>query len=269
MTWLKDPLVTFLVVGACVFVLASVLSKDDISYDIEIDTALVTRLQEHWSAQMKREPSSQESAKLVDQYVRDEIYFREANRLQLDANDSIVRRRMIQKLRFLTEDIALSKQANEEELRRYYRDHQERYQEPARYSFSHRYFSPDRRADAKADAHAALETDTPGDPFMLQTTFERSTGSQLRSLFGTAFAEAITALHPSKAPAGPIPSAYGWHTVLLHDVEPGRLPGFSEVAERVASDASQFARRHANETYFEELKTRYNVTYTGVKPALP
>ena len=119
--------------------------------------------------QMRRPPSPQELSGLVDQYIREEIYYREARRMGLDANDTIVRRRMVQKLTFLTEDVATAAPLEETALKAYYDENIDEYRLPERISFKHRYFSSDRREDAEADARTALDdTEVTGDAFMLQ-----------------------------------------------------------------------------------------------------
>ena len=66
---------------------------------------------------------------------------------------------------------------------------------------------------------------------------------------------------------GPVKSAYGWHAVLVTDRAPAATQPFAQVAERVASDAQQAARRAANEAYYEQLKGRYEVNYPDIEAA--
>ena len=120
MRWLRDPLVVFLGVGALMFLAASHFWDEEISYVVKLDEEDVRRISDKWATQMRRAPSEQELSELVADFVRDEIYYREAQRLSLNANDSIVRARMIQKLTFLTEDIATGVSISDEALRQYY-----------------------------------------------------------------------------------------------------------------------------------------------------
>ena len=261
MNWLKDPLVTFLIAGAAIFVLAGMFSAEEISYDVEVRDADIKRLYDQWSMQMRRPPTDQELAGLVDQFVKEEIYYRESQRLGLDANDTIVRRRMVQKLTFLTEDIATATPMEEDALREYFAEHEEEYRVPQRFSFSHRYFSSDRRDDAKSDAKAALTTEDSGDPFMLQKAYNGRSEREIGDLFGREFASVLSTLNPSDNQQGPIESAYGWHTVVVTDTQSSYIPKFEDIAERIAIDAQQAARRAANEAYYEDLKSRYSISF--------
>ena len=262
MDWLKDPLTSFVIVGAAVFLIAELVSSEEISYDVEIRDADVIRLSEQWVLQMRRPPTDEEFANLIEQFVRDEIYYRESQRLGLDVNDAIVRRRMVQKLTFLTEDIAASAPLEEADLRVYFDANKEDYAVPALYSFTHRYFSPDQRDNAKADAEAALTNkDEDGDPFMMRREYKNRTQRQIRNHFGEEFAAKLASLEPSHVAQGPVESAYGWHTITLSEVKPSHVPSFAEVAEQVATDAEQLARFEANEKYYVDLKARYNVIY--------
>ncbi len=265
MSWLKDPLTGFLIIGAVIFILAGIVSDDEISYDVEVRDADIKRLHDHWSMQMRRPPTAQELTNLVDQFVKDEIYYREAQRLGLHANDSIVRRRMVQKLTFLTEDIAISTPIEETALRAYFEQHQDNYRVPASFSFSHRFFSPEKREDAEGEAKDALGTNDPGDPFMLQKQYRDRSEQQIGNHFGREFASALASLEAGDEYQGPIESAYGWHLVKLEKSSPAAVPDFADVAERVAADAQQAARQTANEAYYDELKASYNVSYPGLE----
>ena len=261
MNWLKDPLVSFLAIGAVIFFLTSFFGDEEISYEVEISKADVERLRNQWEMQMRQLPSTKELRDLLDQYVKEEIYYRESQRLGLDVNDSIVRQRMVQKLSFLTEDIATARPIASAELEEYFNENKEDYSVSARYTFSHRYFSVDRREDAEADATRALDTGDPGDQFMMQKRYSARSESQIGDLFGRDFAKAVSRLEVSSSSQGPIESAYGWHTVKLFQKEPEHVPAFKDVLEKVTVDAKQAARLAANQAYYDDLQDRYRIVF--------
>lgn len=259
-TLLKDPLLLFLAFGAAIFWIAALGTGGEGDDLIAVGEPDLNRLSDQWQAQMGRPPTAAELEGLIEQFIREEAYFREAKRLSLDEGDIIVRRRLVQKLRFLTEDIATGQPPAEAELLAFYDANAERYRRPTRYTFSHRYFSTDRREDAHADASAALaDGDVTGDPFMLQRSYAARSKREIGNLFGTAFADAISEIEPADRWQGPIRSAYGWHLVKLEGRLPETLPPYVEVANQVANDLNLERRERANEAYYENLLERYEV----------
>ena len=135
MRWFKDPLVLFFIGGAGLFTMAEFVDSEEISYQIDIREADLSRLNDQWAMQMRRPATEKELENLTEQLIKEEIYYREAKRLGLDQNDTIVRRRMVQKLTFLTEDIATTDMPDEETLIYYYDQNIEKYKQPKRYSY--------------------------------------------------------------------------------------------------------------------------------------
>ena len=171
-------------------------------------------------------------------------------RLGLDQNDTIVRRRMVQKLPFLTEDIATTDIPDEQALKDYYYENTEGYSQPKRYSFQHRYFSSDRREDAQKDARiSVLNNKDSGDPFMLQKAYNKRSEREIADLFGREFAQSIANLEPSDQWQGPLKSAYGFHPLLLETTQESYIKEYETVKERVLIDFQQKTRRAANEQY--------------------
>ncbi|MEM1228979.1 MAG: peptidylprolyl isomerase [Pseudomonadota bacterium] len=264
----REPLLWFALLGAGLFWLDARFGEAQFE-PVVVNDAIRTRLSEQWRAQMGAPPSSAELKGLIDGWIREEVYAREAEAMGLDRNDTIIRRRLVQKLTFLTEDQATAMPPDEETLQAFYSNEPERYAEPARFDFEHIYFNSDRREDAAADGRALLarltrsqETVDPasaGDPFMLQRSFARRSERQIGDLFGNAFASAL--VNAERGPwVGPITSAYGEHLVRIVGVAPARVAPFEEVAARVAIDFGQAERKAASERYYAALRERYPVT---------
>ena len=118
--WLKDPVTSFVLAGTMIFVVSSFFPDGEISNSIEIKESDVERMIGIYEMQRSRRPSEVELRDLIDQFVKDEIYFRESLKLGLDVNDSIIRRRLVQKLTFLTEDIATIQPVSLSEAEKYF-----------------------------------------------------------------------------------------------------------------------------------------------------
>ncbi len=218
---------------------------------------------------MGRPPTDQELEGLTQQWVKEEIYSREAQAMGLDQNDTIIRRRLVQKLTFLTEDLASAVLPSDSELQDYYQANLDRYREPARFDFEHRYFSRDRRDDAGADAAAALikiqkdpgardYISSTGDSFMLQMQFAGRSERQIGDLFGREFAAALSNLTPGEW-HGPVSSAYGEHLVFVSASQAPRTQPFEQAKARISADYAQQQREQANQAFFDGLRAQYEV----------
>jgi peptidyl-prolyl cis-trans isomerase C len=266
---LREPLVYFLLAGAALFAIGVATGVEDEQRIVVTDTER-TRMIDQWQAQMGRLPTDEELEALIEQWIREEIYYREAIATGLDRDDVIVRRRLAQKLAFLSEDLAAAQTPEEQALREWYQAHAERYAEPERLTFSHRYFSTERRADARADALAVLAAAAPartnadaafaeaGDPFMLQRHYADRSQREIAELFGREFAAALLDLAEG-AWEGPVRSAYGWHLVILEKRSPPRQVTFEEAAPRVLADYKLHARTQASDAFYQSLRARYEV----------
>lgn len=153
MNWLREPLVHFLALGAALFLLyarwgGSGERRDD---RIMVSTAQVGLLAEGFERTWQRPPTVRELRGLIDDFVQEEIYYREALAMGLDREDTIVRRRMRQKLEFFAEDLAEAGEPTGEELRVYLAEHPERFRVTGLVTFEHIYFNRDRRGEAEEE----------------------------------------------------------------------------------------------------------------------
>ena len=260
--WLRDPVASFIAIGAAIYFLSAAFSGSESLTVIDLNESDIDRLAYNWRQQKNKEPSKSDLKIMVEDYVKDEIYFRESKRLGLDVDDAIIRRRLVQKLTFLTEDIARNQPVDEETLKSYFEQNKEDYRIPARFSFSHRFFSSDLREDSEADAAASLGgEEEKGDPFMLRSEHKSLSLEQIEGYFGNEFARSMRDLTLNSDWQGPIQSAYGWHTILLHKKENSYVPPYSEVRQRVASDAFLALGDSATDAYYEDLRQKYEVNY--------
>lgn len=276
--FVRDPLFVFLLIGIAVFALDRMAGGvfDAESRTIVVNRAQVIRLADLWSAQIGRLPTVAELDSLVEDHVREEILVREAIRTGLDQDDTIVRRRLAQKMSFLVEDTAVAEAVPEDDLREYFAENAERYGEPRRFTLRHVYVSPDRRGSdeealtaaagileqLQAEGNDAAPENTLwrrlGDPFMLRREYGRRTAEDLAELFGGAFVDALDAL-PIGDWAGPVESAYGYHIVRLSVRTEAQPAVFEDVRRRVLDDAQRDARDAANRAAHEGLRERYRI----------
>jgi hypothetical protein len=272
--WLREPLLHFLAIGLVLFVADGVFDRGpDRSGNagrIEVTEGDLRQLEVAWTAQWRRPPTPEEMRNLVAARVREEILYREALALGLDKDDTIVKRRLAQKMEFLAEDVSGLREPAAEELRAWHARNGERFALPGRRSFRHLYFSPDRRgarardgaararerlAGASADAPAAAGL---ADAFMFQDHYADRTPEQVGSVFGSKFAEALFQLAPG-AWQGPVESGLGWHLVWVTSSVPGRVPAFEEIEGAVRAAWLDEQRAEARRRAFEAMAARYQI----------
>ena len=258
----KDPLWLFLLFGGLLFGIAATQEDQRV---IRVTEGDVQRIVEQWQQQMRRDPTPAERASLINRFIRDEAYYQEALALKLDAGDTIVKRRLIQKLSFLTEDLAGTTSPDEATLRAFHAKHQDKYRTPEQFSFSHIYFSADRPVESpeqRAEVLAAKAVEDPtldGDPFMLQRKYALRSTREIGDLFGRAFAKNLANLSVQEGWQGPLRSAFGWHAVQLINREQATPLGFEQVRDKVVIDWKQQQRKKANDAYLENLLATYSI----------
>jgi hypothetical protein len=270
--WLREPLLQFVVIGLLLFAGDRALnpgserSRD--SGRIEVTDSDLRQLEVAWTAQWRRPPTPEEMHNLVAARVREEILYREALALGLDKDDTIVKRRLAQKMEFLAEDVSGLREPAPDELRSWYGKHGERFALPGRRSFRHLYFSLDRRgARARDDAARARQrlAGAPvdgaaglADPFMFQDHYADRTPEQVAGVFGVRFAETLFQLEPG-AWQGPVESGLGWHLVWVTSSAPGRVPAFEEVEGAVRAAWMDEQRAETRRRAFETMAAHYQV----------
>lgn len=235
---------------------------------IELTAADVRQLSIAWLAQGRPAPTPAELQSLVEGRIREEVLYREALALGLDAGDTIVRRRLAQKMEFLAEDTAEIPEPTGADLRAFFDAHTGRFERPARASFRHLYFSPDRRgARAQSDAQTARDAldaagaDAPApnaDPFMFHDHYRDRSADQIAAVFGTDFADEFVRMKPG-AWQGPIRSGYGWHLVWLDDVEAARVPDYETVEPEVRAAWIADRRAQVRDRSFAAMLSRYEI----------
>jgi hypothetical protein len=255
-----------------IFVLFSIVNKEEAvttGNNILVSTADIERLSGNWARKWNRPPTETELQGLIESYIKEEVYYREALALGLDQNDTILRRRLMQKMEFLSNDLAELNTPDETALNKYFLDNQEKYELPARVSFTHIYFSLDKRgAKASEDAKSVLSglnvlrAPELGDSFMMEYDFVQETPFEVERLFGDVFAETLFTLEPGVW-QGPIESGYGHHLVRITEKIEARLPELASVIDKVRTDLMFEQRQKMNKEIYEKFKERYEVVVEG------
>jgi hypothetical protein len=268
---LRDPLLHFVVAGSVLFGGYQLINRGEmnppVTDPVHIGEGDIRWLKDTFANQWQRPPTEDELRGLVAGFLEEELLAREAKALGLDQNDTIVRRRLAQKLTFLVEDTSRIVEPADAELRRFYDANAERFRVEACVSFTQLFFNPERRQHAESDARAALvlisETGTNGaaamgDPILLENEFHEVDEQTVSNVFGADFARAVFLLKPGPW-AGPVKSGYGVHLVRVTDLSPATLRPFEEARPKILEEWRHQQEAEAKAAYLGKLREKYGV----------
>jgi peptidyl-prolyl cis-trans isomerase C len=272
--WLREPLLHFLVIGLVLFGFYAYINRGRSGTaspeQIVLSLDELATMEAYFESQWHRRPTPQEFQAMVEDKIKEEVLYREGLVMELDKGDTIVKRRMAQKVQFLAEDVATAHEPSTAELKTWFEKNTDKFALPSRYSFRHVYFSPDKRGtNAHDDATAALvriagqPEDAPlipsmADRFMFQDYYGDRAPSAIAKEFGPQFA---VALEKVKAGSweGPIESGYGWHLVFVDTVIPGRIPAFEEIESEVKTAWLGEQKTRAWQKAYQTMRAKYTV----------
>ncbi len=274
--WLREPLLHFLFIGIAVFSFYAYTHRGrggvESSRQITLSLDELGQMEMYFESQWHRQPTPQEFQAMVEDRVREEVLYREALAMGLDKDDTIVKRRMAQKMEFLSEDVAAAHEPSTAELKTWFENNSAKFALPSRYSFRHLYFSPDKRGkNAQEDAAKALAkiSGLPedsklavllADRFMFQDYYGDRAPEALAKEFGPQFVVALEKLRPGSW-QGPIGSGYGWHLVFVDAVIPGRIPVFEEIETDVKITWLGEQKQHAWQKSYRQMRAKYAVLF--------
>lgn len=265
--WIKDPSVQFATIGAMLFVINGLFQgggpKD--SEDIVITQNRIQHLSNIFERGWQRPPGPDELQGLIDDYVREEVLYREAVKMGLDENDTVVRRRMRMKMEFLAKDLVDAIEPADQVLKSYYDANIDKYTQPARYTFEQVFLDSDKRTEVAEDARIILTKLTAGqdpqslsDNNLLQYRFEDISSERIDRLFGSDFSLQFLELETGEW-SGPLTSAYGEHLVRISDAKPRHQAEFSEVRTDVLRDWQQVEQQNVLQAQYEALRANYRI----------
>ena len=258
--WHKEPLLHFLIAGSLLFAAHAWLNRgpEDEADVIRITAAEVEWLAGIWARQRQRAPDEAELRSIVADYVKEQLLAREALALGLDVDDTIVRRRLAQKMRFLVEDTLRLAEPSEEALRVLYDADAGRYATPERLSFTQIFFRNESAARQGLQDLATRSAADLGDATLLESDYVAVDAREVASALGPDFASQVLELAPG-AWHGPIASTYGFHLVQITERLAAEPRPFEEVRAQVLEQWQYTERAKAEERFFAALLAKYEL----------
>jgi parvulin-like peptidyl-prolyl isomerase len=267
----REPLIHFLLLGALIFAAFKFISSETSQPGkIVITQGRIESLEIAFRRTWRRPPTTSELEGLVRDYIREEVFAREAVALGLDKDDTIIRRRLRQKLEFVSEDVTALAEPTDDQLRAYLKEQPEAFRGDRRFTFRQVYLDPQRRgANIGRDAAQLLaqlrragsnaDIAALGDSLMLENEFKALPASEAVKQFGEKFAVKLGEI-PAGQWQGPIESGFGVHLVFMSERTDGSLPALEHVRPAVRREWTNARRMEANEKFYQAILHRYVVT---------
>ncbi|MDH4115434.1 MAG: peptidylprolyl isomerase [Gammaproteobacteria bacterium] len=273
--FLREPLLHFLLIGIGLFVLYDVLRGGNTGAprEIVVTEARVEALAQNFATTWMRPPTAQEIGGLIDDYIAEEIYYREAIAMGLDQDDTVIRRRLRQKMEFISEDAAAAAAPTDVQLQEFLAKHPERFLEPAQLSFRQVYFSTEKRGEqARVQAEQLLtrlqagrgpaDPAAAGDPTLLPPDMHSASPQLIANTFGSDFAAQV-AEAPVGQWSGPLQSGFGLHLVHVDERVASVLPAFDQIRPIVLREYQAEQRTRSNKKFLDGLRTKYEIRIEG------
>ncbi len=270
--FLRDPLFHFLVLGAGLFLAYSVLngSASAPADRIVVDETQALRLAQQFQRTWMRPPTRIELQGLAEDFVKEEILYREALALGLDQDDLVIRRRLRQKMEFINADLTEPQAPTDADLQAYFDTNRNRFRLPDRFSFQQVYLNPDKHtgdvkrkaavllARLNAETVSAADPKLVGDGTLLPARLDAVTRREIANTFGREFAKNIENV-PTGRWSGPFSSSYGLHLVRITKRKGGGLPEVADIRPILEREWYAEHRKEANERFYQALRARYDV----------
>lgn len=263
MQWLREPLVHFLIAGFAVFAFLAWRGApaDPASRTIQIDAVQVSQLAQRFIQTWQRAPTADELDGLIRDHIKEEVYYREALRLGLDSEDSIIRQRLRSKMEYLAKAEVENAVVGDAVLQRWLDKNAGGYALGTRYSFDQIYL---RKAGDAASIKTSLshgaDWSTLGAPISLPKSLNDADAKQIARDFGEVFAQALAALPSGDKWAGPIASGFGQHLVRVRSVTLGQKPKLAEIRQQVENDWRVETAKTREAAAYQALLDGYTIT---------
>ena len=235
--YLHEPLVHFLVLGGLIFLLYAYLNDGFTPEEekIVISPAKIDQLSYVWKKKYLRKPTPQELQQLIDEEIYAQVMSREAQKLGLDKDDEVIRRRLVQKIRFISANLSTLLEPSDEELKMYLKAHPEAFMSPERISFT-------------------IKGDSVGEKFHADMS-----AWDVSRLYGHAFSQTLFTL-PEGVWSRDVAMPYGKVDVYIREKKAAQLLPFDQIKNRLKSAWQKHEEEKLERAFYEKAKKSYEIT---------
>jgi len=247
---LREPLFHFLAAGALLYGLFAWRGGEDESpRRIIVDRAALLQYAPASLGQQFDSLTPAQRDVLIDDYLREEVLYREAKVLGLDQGDSVMRQRLVQKMKFLLEGSS-DAQPTDAGLLQYLQANRKLYEAEPTWTFTQVFVDPAERGETaaaqrarsllrKLNAAGAQFNDSPrySDRFPYLQNYVERTPAYIAGQFGEQFMRSMQKLKVETGTwQGPLRSDLGWHLVMITAFSPGHMPQLQEIRAQLLDD---------------------------------
>jgi len=265
----RQPLLHFLVLGGLVFAAYYYIDGTEPAppmNDITIDRATAERLSAGFAKTWRRKPTQQELTALIDDFIREEVLVREAKAFALDQNDAVIRRRLRQKMEFLTESVSAARTPEQQELEAFFEANSGRFATDARLAMEQVYLGEEADKNSIDALLVSLEAGedftTLGQRSLLPPDVSLSPQTAIDGMFGAGFSATLLDLEPGKW-LGPVRSGYGNHLVRVTAREDAAVPPLASIRDRVLREWHREKADELSDQEYTRMLDRYTVNRPG------
>lgn len=263
---IKEPLIHFLLIGLSIFILYGIVGESESDENtIVFNSYDLNNILSKWELQWKRPPTEEELKNSIEQNIKQELFYQEALKMNLDHNDEIIKRRLSQKMEFLSNDLVNMQPPTEEELKAFYNSNKSNYLSNFSFTVHQITFSYDNHNSPLYQSKSALNTvniteleslKNKGDNMPYPSYFENSDENQIRRSLGKEFVDGLKKSELNTW-IGPIKSGFGYHLVYITDKkEPEPIP-FQQIKDRIQNDFNYQRQQEMDASLFNEIKKQY------------
>jgi peptidyl-prolyl cis-trans isomerase C len=269
---IREPLVHFLFLGALIFFTASFINNRNRLADktIFIGNDKIANIYRLYTITNGAPPTKKQLDAMIDDYIKEEVFYRESLKMRLDKGDEIIRRRLSQKMEFLQTDLSIVPAPTESQLLAFYQNHLASFRDSGEVSFTHIYFNADKTGEEDAKRRAALtksglvksnlkRAPEQGDAFSMLFDYAAVNKLDIIQLFGNKPILDSLFASPLQQWIGPVESGYGWHLLYINQRKEGSVSPYQLIKTRVNDQYIAVTRDSLNKAAYEKLEGKYDI----------
>ena len=264
--FIKEPIFLFFAIGILLYVIYifSTAQFDRKNRTITVSDSQLALLTETFKKTWNREPSEKEIESQIENFIKDEVFYKEAVAMGLDKSDVAVKRRLRQLMELMMDDAA-TVYPSEDQLKIYLNKHPEKFQKDPIISFEQKYFAQSKKKEAETQLNnltnnIPLDQSKIGNLALIPSRFENESKFSIDRRLGKEFSDELFQLETGKW-VGPIESAYGWHLIFINHFQAGKMPELSEVWDEVEREWALEQKNIKKEQQYEQMKSNYKIVF--------